>query len=99
MAEAALAERIKLAGLNPLNSGAQGEVAEAHAALGQIYAALGQKAKAKEELLTAKQSLEELVQSRRSNAANIEAITEIVHDLSALGSRGRAGSTAHSSSK
>ena len=83
-AQTALSGRLQLSEQNRSNAGAQGEVAEAHAALGQVYAALRQPAKAKEAFQTAKHLLENLIRAERSNAAMKEDLIAVQKELSTL---------------
>jgi len=96
--QTALSGREKLAALNPASAGVQGEVAEAHAALGNVYAALRQPAKARNEYQTAQQMLQKLIQSNRGHAAMKEDLQAIEKDLKALGAPIRPGSSPRSSS-
>ena len=96
--QTALSGREKLAALNPASAGVQGEVAEAHAALGNVYAALRQPAKARNEYQTAQQMLQKLIQSNRGHAAMKEDLQAIEKDLKALGAPIRPGSLPRSSS-
>ncbi len=84
MAETALRERIQLATQNRSNAGAQGEVAEAHEALGEVYRTRHLRARAAEEFQIAKAGLQDLVESGRSNAAMKEGLERIEAALRAF---------------
>lgn len=77
MSEKALEERKHLAAANPLNAGAQGEVAEAHSMLGQIYREMGRREAAVAELKEAAAILEGLELAKRSNAAMREELDRV----------------------
>ena len=83
-AQTALLGRLQLSEHNRSNAGALGEVAEAHAALGQVYAALRQAAKAKEAFQTAQHLLEDLIRAKRSNAAMKDNLIAVQKELSTL---------------
>ncbi len=97
--QTALSGREKLAAVNRASAGVEGEVAEAHAALGNVYAALRQPGKARSEYQTAQQMLEKLVQSNRGNAVMNEDLQAIEKDLKALDAPTRPGSSLRSSWK
>lgn len=84
LASRALEERKALAAMNPLNAGAQGEVAEAHAALGQVFTAQNRKKDARQELEAAQRILEKLDQEKRSNAAMKEELGRVRSALLSL---------------
>ena len=88
--QTALSGRQKLAALNRASAGVQGEVAEAHAALGNVYAALRQPDKARSEYQTAQDMLEAIIRSNRGNAAMKEDLLAIEQGLKALGAPARA---------
>lgn len=84
-ADLALRGREQLASQDPLNAGAQGEVAEAHVAVGKAQLAMGQRGRAREHFRIAHGIFEDLVQAERSNAAMIEELEELEKDLKAMG--------------
>ncbi len=62
--------RQRLAQKNPANAGAQGEVAESCAALGELYATLKDQPRARQWWVRARETLTQLEQSGRANSAS-----------------------------
>ena len=79
-----LAIRQKLAQKSPANAGAQGEVAESCAAMGELYATLKDKPRAREWWARARETLTQLEQSGRANSASraiMKAVNQKLGDL------------------
>jgi len=98
LAETALKDREELAIQNRSNAGAQGEVAEAHLAVGQIFAAMNKPTKAREHYHIAQRMFEDLIRSARSNAAMKEDLIEVEKAIKALGAPGRPATATGSNS-
>ena len=76
--------RQRLAQKSPANAGAQGEVAESCAAMGELHAALKNKPRAREWWARARVTLTQLEQSGRANSASRAIMTDVNQQLSEL---------------
>lgn len=81
---AGLEMRQRLARRNPANAGAQGEVAESLAAMGELFAERGEIEKAREWLGRARRTIEELEVAGRANSATRAILMAVKQRLSAL---------------
>ena len=79
-----LAMRQRLAQRNPANAGAQGEVAESLAAMGDLFAKRGEVARAREWLGKARKTIEELEAAGRANSASRAILAGVNQKLSEL---------------
>jgi tetratricopeptide (TPR) repeat protein len=79
-----LAMRQRLAERNPANAGAQGEVAESCAAMGELYAMLKDATKAREWLGRARDTLTQLESAGRANSASRAILASVNQTLSGL---------------
>lgn len=83
----ALETRRKLAEASPLNAGARGEVAEAHAVLGDIHLALKAPDAARASYLEARRILQQMTRSGLANANSTAELRRVEQAISALGSK------------
>jgi tetratricopeptide (TPR) repeat protein len=79
-----LSMRERLAKGSPANAGAQGEVAESCAALGELYALRKETAQAREWFQRARQTLTQLESAGRANSASRAILASVNEKLSAL---------------
>ena len=83
--ERALQTRLYLSERDPANTGALGEVADSHAAMGEAYAALGRRELAQQSYANAKQILDDLVADGRAHAADQTLLSRIAEESKRLG--------------
>lgn len=83
--ERALQTRLYLSERDPANSGALGEVADSHSAMGEAYAALGRRELALQCYANAKQILDGMVGDGRANAADRVLLARIMEESKRLG--------------
>ncbi len=76
--------RERLAQRNPANAGAQGEVAESCAAMGELYALLKETGRAREWLTRARNTLTQLESAGRANSASRAIMASVNQRLSEL---------------
>jgi serine/threonine protein kinase len=95
--ETALAIRQTLAAQNQSSAGVQGELAEAHAAMGKVRSALMQRKAAIESYQIASRMLREIMASGRANAAMKEELVAIEKEIKALGVPEASESVSHPS--
>lgn len=83
--ERALQTRLYLSERDPANTGALGEVADSHAAMGEAYAALHRQDLALQSYANAKQILDGLVADGRAHAADRTLLSRVVEESKRLG--------------
>lgn len=82
--EPALQVRLELSQLDPMNTGALGEVAESHGSLGDAYLALGRTHPAKQSYLKAHEILTKMQRDGKANAADQSLLTRVESGLARL---------------